>query len=831
MMGFLLKNAESLTLLCLTFSVLSAERPRFELGIRFWRIHAFQYCKSLTAVSLPEGLTTIPSYSFSECASLTSIIIPSTVTNIGGYAFYQDSKLAQVTCKATTPPTCESSAFSNISSSCVLRVPAAALSAYQAADVWKNFSTIEAAYYDFAAENSAGVTIYYNILDNDHVAVTYKDTSYASYTGAVAIPETVTYDGRTYTVSEIGNHAFIRSSGLTSVTIPSTVTTIGSGAFNACTSLKKVEIPQGVTEIKDGVFRNCSALATIYLPSTLTSLDDFALATSALSKIYLHAATVPTATSYTLYNVPETCALYVPGFSMTAYQSANYWKALTVSSLPYDFTAADSEGVTFYYKAGDDNTATVTYRDNRYASYSGDLTVPTSTSYGSTTYAVTAIGKDAFNQSSSLTSLQVPSGVTSIGDNALWECTKLSSVTLPQQACELGSSAFYGCKALTTVDLPSDLKTIPSNLFDSCTGLTHITLPASVDSLSTSVFAYCKALVDITVQATIPPAGATKKSDSTFNSFTKSACTLHVPAGSVTSYMDDEYWTGFNQTIGQPIYIIGATDALGQWDIANAKEISCTPDTDTYSYTIDGALEFKLSSASDGESWETFNSASWYNPAVPLNTTVDLIAGDQNTALYNYEGDCELSIDWANKTIIAAATPAPAPENIYVIGLVNYIASWYANYGVALTKDGSTFEGEVHLSGPYFGLATQLGSSSEDWDGLNAHRLKPVVVDGASDGFISLTAAGSWIGYGDGTWKIDDWSAIEEGSVKITVDWDSQTVTIEQGETGIEAVDADTLPAGEVLYYNLQGARITNPTPGQVYIRVIPSTPAQKILF
>ena len=28
----------------LIFNVLVAERPRFELGIRFWRIHAFQAC-------------------------------------------------------------------------------------------------------------------------------------------------------------------------------------------------------------------------------------------------------------------------------------------------------------------------------------------------------------------------------------------------------------------------------------------------------------------------------------------------------------------------------------------------------------------------------------------------------------------------------------------------------------------------------------------------------------------------------------------------------------------------------------------------------------------
>ena len=54
--------------------------------------------------------------------------------------------------------------------------------------------------YDFAVDG-----IYYNINSTDAatVAVTYASTDYASYTGDVVLPASVTYDGTTYAVKEV----------------------------------------------------------------------------------------------------------------------------------------------------------------------------------------------------------------------------------------------------------------------------------------------------------------------------------------------------------------------------------------------------------------------------------------------------------------------------------------------------------------------------------------------------------------------------------------------------------------------------------------------------
>ncbi len=78
--------------------------------------------------------------------------------------------------------------------------------------------------HDIEVANADGVTIYYKWANNQtELAVSY---SYYSdrYSGAVSIPESVTYNGKTYPVTSIGGSAFNGCSGLTSVTIPNSVT-------------------------------------------------------------------------------------------------------------------------------------------------------------------------------------------------------------------------------------------------------------------------------------------------------------------------------------------------------------------------------------------------------------------------------------------------------------------------------------------------------------------------------------------------------------------------------------------------------------------------------
>ena len=83
--------------------------------------------------------------------------------------------------------------------------------------------------------------IYYNLVSEGQAEVTKKPSGY--YSGSITIPESVKNKGITYSVTSIGESAFLNCSGLTSIEIPNSVTSIGSKAFRSCKGLTSVTIP------------------------------------------------------------------------------------------------------------------------------------------------------------------------------------------------------------------------------------------------------------------------------------------------------------------------------------------------------------------------------------------------------------------------------------------------------------------------------------------------------------------------------------------------------------------------------------------------------------
>ena len=130
---------------------------------------------------------------------------------------------------------------------------------------------------------------------------------------------------------------------------------------------------------------------------------------------------------------------------------------------------------------------------------------------------VTKIGKYAFRDCTSLTSVIIPKGVTSIGQYAFEGCSALEDVTIPQSVTSIGKGAirlcpsltsiiipnsvtnideftFYGCSSLMSVTIPENVTSIGKYAFYDCTGLTSINIPESVTSIGSSAFSGCNNL-------------------------------------------------------------------------------------------------------------------------------------------------------------------------------------------------------------------------------------------------------------------------------------------------------------------------------------------------
>ena len=114
--------------------------------------------------------------------------------------------------------------------------------------------------------------IYYFLNSSDEPKTASVASKSGGYFGDIVIPESVTYEEVTYSVTSIGYQAFNYDSGLTSVTLPNSVISIGSEAFYGCSGLTSITIPNSVTSIDYEAFYGCSGLTSVTIPNSVTSI-------------------------------------------------------------------------------------------------------------------------------------------------------------------------------------------------------------------------------------------------------------------------------------------------------------------------------------------------------------------------------------------------------------------------------------------------------------------------------------------------------------------------------------------------------------------------------
>ena len=171
-------------------------------------------------------------------------------------------------------------------------------------------------------------------------------------------------------------------------------------------------------------------------------------------------------------------------------------------ALAYDFMV---DGIA--YNITSPITVEVTYTAHLSSSnYSGGLTeanIPTSVTNDVTTYAVTAIGSEAFWHCCNLTSFTIPNSVTEIGERVFCYCSGLASIDIPNSVTSIGVGAFGYCSGLTSVTIPNTVTSIGAYTFRSCTGLTSIEIPNSITSISSGLFCDCTGLTSVTIPNTV----------------------------------------------------------------------------------------------------------------------------------------------------------------------------------------------------------------------------------------------------------------------------------------------------------------------------------------
>ena len=395
--------------------------------------------------------------------------------------------------------------------------------------------------YDFEVDG-----IYYNITSETDltVEVTYRNTN--SYKGMVVIPEGVTYNGKTYSVTSIGGSAFYNCSGLTNITIPNSVTSIGESAFYGCSGLTSVTIGNSVTSIGGSAFYGCSGLTSIIVDENNTTYDSRdncnAIIETGSNELVVGCKSTVIPNSVTsiggsaFYGCSGLTSITIPN-SVTSIEGSAFSGCSGLTSITIPNSVTSIGGPAF---SGCSGIKELIIEDGGTPINLSSINCPLEYVY---------IGRDCssqnklFAEGNTLKTAVIGPKVTCIGNNLFSGCSGLTSVTIGDSVTSIGNYAFKGCSGLTSIAIPNSVTSIGDWAFYGCSGLTSVIIGDSVTSIEYGAFNGCSALEVLTVGAKIPPTASTLGFG--LRSQQYETVKLQVPEGSKAMYQSAKEWKKF----------------------------------------------------------------------------------------------------------------------------------------------------------------------------------------------------------------------------------------------------------------------------------------------
>lgn len=333
-------------------------------------------------------------------------------------------------------------------------------------------------------------------------------------------------------ITVLQNELFMDCISLTSIEFSAapTITRIGEYTFSGCVKLEEFNLKSlsGLTQIDSFAFES-SGLKSVSMPSTLESMGASVFDQSQVEEIELEKLFCDTSLNYDFVTyfgtLPNLLNVTLTGNTITeipekyfanqTFETFVMNDALSKIGSNAFMGCTNLLSITFSESLSGEDFDVSAFSDTRWIN---ETTGPLILGGGTTLCfvpqtienldlnnyeTVTVIAKNAFYQSKTIKNVVISSEITKICEKAFYNCTNLNSIQFADSTENvlqtIEKSAFEKCSSLESINLEkcTALSSISDYAFMNCTSLSGLRLPSSLQTIGSGSFAYMSCIITV----------------------------------------------------------------------------------------------------------------------------------------------------------------------------------------------------------------------------------------------------------------------------------------------------------------------------------------------